>query len=103
MECQKVINLLDNIPNQTSIFSTNNWGEINNEWCGTYNTNSQFKFKTSMLIPGLCDYSDAYILVKGTIWLANTEAAAPGKNNIVKKSNIKKLNSIYWLNKQTEQ
>ena len=32
-----------------------------------YNTNSQIKFKTSMLKPILRDYSDAYILVSGTI------------------------------------
>ena len=32
-----------------------------------YNTNSQIKFKTSMLKPGLFDYSDAYILFKGTV------------------------------------
>ena len=33
---------------------------------GTYNTNSQIKFKTSMLKSSLCEYSDAYILGKGT-------------------------------------
>ena len=32
-----------------------------------YNTNSQIKFKTTMLKPSLCDYSDVYILVSGTI------------------------------------
>ena len=32
-----------------------------------YNTNSQIKFKTTMLKPRLCDYSDVYILVSGTI------------------------------------
>ena len=29
--------------------------------------NSQIKFKTTMLKSSLCDYSDAYILVKGKI------------------------------------
>ena len=37
-------------------------GNIN----GTYNTNSQIKFKTSLLKSSLCDYSDAYVLAKGT-------------------------------------
>ena len=32
-----------------------------------YNINSQIKFKTSMLNSSLCDYSDPYILVTGTI------------------------------------
>ena len=46
--------------------------EINDDAHGTYNTNSQIKFKTSMLKSSLCDYSDAYILVSGTIKVPNT-------------------------------
>ena len=34
---------------------------------GTYNVNSHIKFKTTMLKSSLCDYSDAYILVKREI------------------------------------
>ena len=49
---------------------------------GTYNTNSQIKFKTSMLKSGLSDYSDPYIAVKGTIILTNTgKATAPSNRN----------------------
>ena len=36
---------------------------------GTYNVTSQIKFKTTMLKSSLCDYSDAYILVKGLLLL----------------------------------
>ena len=32
-----------------------------------HTTNSQIKFKTTMLKSSLCDYSDIYILVKGAI------------------------------------
>ena len=35
MEYQKVINLLDNTPNQTSKFKIKNWAEINDESHGT--------------------------------------------------------------------
>ena len=43
-----------------------------------YNTNSQIKFKTSMLRPSLCDYSDAYnILVKATIKIAAQAGRQP--------------------------
>ena len=59
--------MLDNTPNQPSKFRTKSWVEINNYACEMYNTNSQIKFKTSMLKPILRDYSDAYILVSGTI------------------------------------
>ena len=61
MEYQKIINLLENPPNQPSKFRTKNWVEVNYESRGTYNVNSQIKFKTSMLSSILCDYSDAYI------------------------------------------
>ena len=67
MEYQKIIKLLDNTPNQPSKSRSKNYIEINNDSCGTYNTNSQIKFKTSMLNSSLCDYSDTYILVKETI------------------------------------
>ena len=41
MECQKIINLLDNTPNQTPKFRANNWIEINDDTCGKYNNNSR--------------------------------------------------------------
>ena len=67
MEYQKIINFLDNTPNQPIKFKTKNWVEINDDSRRTYNTNSQIKFRTSTLSSSLCDYSDAYILVRGTI------------------------------------
>ena len=67
MEYQKIVNLIDDASNQPSKFRTKNWVEINDESRGTCNVNSQIKFKTTMLKSSLWDYSDAYILVKGTI------------------------------------
>ena len=85
MEYQKVINLLDNTPNQPSKFRTKNWVEINDYSHRMYNTYSQIKFKTTMLKSSLCDYSDAYILVKATISVANTAAQGADANNGNKK------------------
>ena len=68
MEYQKLANLLDNRTlNQPSKFRTENWIEVNDESRGGYTTGSDVKFKTTMLRSCLCDYADAYILVKGTI------------------------------------
>ena len=61
--------------------STKNQIEINDDAGGAYNTNSQIKFITSMLKSSLCDYSDAYILVNGTITV-NELAAGGGNSNI---------------------
>ena len=85
MEYQKIVNLIDDTPNQPSKFRTKNWVEINDESRGAYNVGSQIKFKTTMLKSSLCDYSDAYILVKGTISVNNTAADGAAKNNASKK------------------
>ena len=49
-----------------------------NSLSNTYNENKSIRFKTHMLRSNLCDYSDAYILVKGTITVTG-----PGVNNNV--------------------
>ena len=67
MEYQKIANLIDSASSQPSKFRTENWGEINDESRGTYNVNSQIKFKATMLKSSLCDYSDAYIFAKRKI------------------------------------
>ena len=85
MEYQKIANLIDDASNQPSKFRTKNWVEINDESRATYNVNSQIKFKTTMLKSSLCDYSDAYILVRGTITVHNTAAADADANNTNKK------------------
>ena len=85
MEYPKIANLIDEASNQPSKFRTINWVEINDESRGAYNVNSQIKFKTTMLKSSLCDYSDAYILIKGTISANNTAAAGATANNINRK------------------
>ena len=70
--------MLQNTPNQQNKFRTKNRVEINDDSRGTNNTISQTKFKTSVLRTSLCDYSNAYILVSGTITITgagNDDAA----------------------------
>ena len=74
MEYQKIINLIDNTWNQLSKFRTKNLIEINDQSRWVYNTNSNIRFKTTMLKSILCDYSDACILVKGTITITGAGA-----------------------------
>ena len=85
MENQKLANLLDETSNQPSKFRTRNWVEINDGSRGVYNINSQIKFKTTMLESSLCDYSDASILVKGTISVNNTATEGAAANNTNRK------------------
>ena len=85
MEYQKIAYLLDDASNQPSKFKTRNWIEINDESRGRYNVNSQIKFKTTTLKSSLCDYSNAYVHVKGTVSVNNTAAAGVDANNTNKK------------------
>ena len=67
MEYQKIVNLLGNSSNYLSKFRTRNCVEINDESTGGYTIDSDIRFKTAMLKSSLCDYADAYILVKKTL------------------------------------
>ena len=60
--------LLESTSDNLSKFRTRNWIEINDESRGNYDIiSSDIIFKTTMLRSNLCDYTDSYILVKGTI------------------------------------
>ena len=65
----------DSESEKLSKFVTREYVRVNS-LSNTYNKNKSVRFKTPMLRSNLCDYSDAYILVKGTI-----TATAPGANN----------------------
>ena len=87
MELQKIISLLDNTPSQQCKFGSKNCVGIIEVAVGTYNSNSQIKFKSSILKSSLSNYSDVYILVTGTITIPNTVTAANesnGTNIIIK-------------------
>ena len=85
MEYQKIANLLDDASNKISKFRKENWVETNDESKGTYDVGSEITFRTTMLKSTLCDYSDAYIYVRGTITVNNTAAADADANNTNKK------------------
>ena len=78
MEYQKIVNLLDNTPNQLSKFGTKRWIEIIDQSREVHNTNSDITFKNTMPKYGCCDYSDVYLLVKERITItgAGDDAAA---------------------------
>ena len=61
------MNLLDNTATWSSKFRARKWVQIIDQSKGEYSTGSQIKFKTAMVGLSLCDYSDAYILLKGFI------------------------------------
>ena len=88
--------MLDKMPNQPSKY----WIEINEDARGTYNANSQIRFTTSVLKSGLCIYSDAYMLLSGTITVPNKEiAAAPNhRKNIIIENCVSFTDCIIEIN-----
>ena len=76
MEYQQKKNFVDNMSNQLFKLRTKNWIETNDQSRGLYNTDSGIRFKTAMLKSSSCDYSDAYILAKGTITITRAAAGA---------------------------
>ena len=74
MEYQKITNLLDTTSDSLPRFITKNWIEVHDQSVNAenrYKPSKQIRFKTSMLQSDLFDYSDAYIVVKGTINLTD--------------------------------
>ena len=64
----------------------------------TYNINKPIKFKTSMLISDLCDYSDAYVWVKGTITVTDPNDNANFDRRLTLKNNGPFISCISKIN-----
>ena len=85
MEYQKIENLLNDESNKPSKCRTKKWVEINDNARGNYFSTKQIRSKIPMLRSSLCDYSDAYIIVKGNITVSCTAAEGAAANNTNKK------------------
>ena len=63
-----------------------------------YNANKEIRTKTSMLRSDLCGFSDAYIVVKGTITLEVDYDANKRNKNLAFKNNVPFINCISKIN-----
>ena len=76
MEYQKITNLLVTTPDEMSKSITKKWVEVHDQSGNAedrYKPSKQIGFKTSMLSSDLCDFSDAYIVVQGSIIVTNPD------------------------------
>ena len=71
MEFQKIVKFLDTTSNNKNLptFVTKKWIEVYDQSEGNYNVNKEIRIKTSMLRSDKCNFSDAYIVVKGNIFV----------------------------------
>ena len=68
MEFQKIINLLDITSDDKDLPRyVTKWIEVYDQSEKNCNVNKEIRIKISMLRSDLCDFSDAYIVVKGNI------------------------------------
>ena len=76
---QKITNVLGTTINEIPRFITKKWVEVDDQLGRAddrYKPNKQIRFKTSMLRSDLCDYSDAYVALKGTITVTDPDSDA---------------------------
>ena len=92
MEYQKITNLLGTTLDEIPRFITKKWVEVHDQSGSAddrYKPNKQIRFKTSMLRSDLCDYSDAYIVVKGDITVG-----APNNAKKIKQWHLKIMHHL---------
>ena len=101
MEFQKIVNFLDATSDDKDLprFVTKKWVEVYDQSGGNYNVNKEIRVKTSMLRSDLCDFNDAYIVVKGDITVgapnnAKRNKAVAFKNNAPFSNCISKINGV---------
>ena len=86
MGFQKITNFLDITSDNKDLakFVTKKWIEVYDQSEGNYDVNKEIRIKTSMLRSDLCDFNDAYIVVKGTITIVRPNTAKRNKEVIFK-------------------
>ena len=98
MEFHKINNLLGPAHDKVPRFITKKWIEVQSQSGNTYKTSKPIWFKTSMLRSGLCNYSDAYVWVKGKITVTNENDNANFNKELTLKSNASFISCISKIN-----
>ena len=99
MEHYEVSKLLND--SAMSNFVKKSWIRVNDLSSDPYSANKNIWFKTSMLRSDLCDYSNAYIVIKGTITVENTNDADQKNKKLIFRINaqfgscISKINNTF--------
>ena len=95
MEFQKLVNWLDTTSDEKDLprFITKKQIEVYDESEKNYNTNKKIRIKTPMLRLDLCDFSDAYIVIKGDITVTEPDNAKK-KNKQTKVLHLKTMHHL---------
>ena len=99
MEFQKIVNFLDRTSDDKDLpkFITKKWIEVDDQSGGNYIVNKEIRNKTPMLRSDLCNFNDAYIVVKGIITVTEPDNAKRNKE-VAFKNNASFINCISKIN-----
>ena len=100
MEFQKIVNFLDTTSDDKDLprFVTKKWIEVYDQSEKNCSPNKEIRIKASMLRSDLCDFSDAYIVVEGTITLKGDNYANKQNKNLAFRNNAPFINYISKIN-----
>ena len=98
MEFNKINNLLGPAHDKVPRFITKKWIEVQSQSGNTYNTSKPIRFKTSMLRSDLCNYSDAYVRVKGTVTVTNPNNNANFDRRLTLKNSAPFISCVSKIN-----
>ena len=100
MEFQEIVNFVDTSSDDKDLprFAIKKWVEVYDQSGGNYDVNKEIRVKTSMLRSDLCDFDDAYIVVKGDIVVGAPNNATKNKA-VAFKINAPFINCISKINR----
>ena len=98
MEFNKINNLLGPAHDKVPRFITKKWIEVQSQSGTTYNTSKPIMLNTSMLRSDLCNSSDPYVWVKGTITVTNPNDNANFNKELTLKNNAPFISCISKIN-----
>ena len=107
MEYDKINNVLSSLElsednemsEQLSKFATRQYVKVNSLF-NTYNENKSIRFKIPMLRSSLCDYSDAYILVKGTATVTGNDPRGRQNRPLILRNNAPFVSCMTKINNE---
>ena len=96
----KNINLLDISSDDKDLprFVTKKWIEVYDQSEKNYSVDKEIRIETSIIRSELCDFSDAYIVVKGDITLEGDNNASKRNKNLTFKNNAPFISCISKTN-----
>ena len=100
MEFENFVNFLDTTFGDKDLprFASKKWIEVYDKSEKNYSPNKEIRIETSIIRSHLCDFNDAYIVVKGDITLQRVNDVNKRNKNLAFKNNAPFINCVSKIN-----